>query len=275
MRVAVPCEVRLLRAQLQCAALLPHTLAMSKNRPPYPRRWNLISAAALLALGCSDTDLPDNTIVLQLFKPRGLELGRVTIRATQDGGRSGTVEVGDIFSDCSKNRVNILPAQMSGRSNPIDVTISSSVNAVKAVSTRITPPAGGPVAIAIGGSGPGLVPEGCAPATFPDGGTDDGGPGDAGTGENRPTGEACERESDCAGDTCLDVLWVDTTRKELPGGYCTNRCDTTVCGANEECVASVDGTGTNLGSYCLKGCDSQGDCRPGYTCTVVGRLCVP
>lgn len=76
-------------------------------------------------------------------------------------------------------------------------------------------------------------------------------------------GSPCAADADCQTGTCL---------KTFAGGYCSQRCESTVCPGGARCAA------LEQGSYCLQDCTtSLLDCRSGYHCADVsaGSVCFP
>lgn len=72
-------------------------------------------------------------------------------------------------------------------------------------------------------------------------------------------GDSCEINDDCS--TSGD--WIcDTTQ---PEGYCLELdCSPDNCPSNAACVEFVEGE--QFQRICLKGCDSDSQCRTGYFC---------
>jgi len=108
-------------------------------------------------------------------------------------------------------------------------------------------------------------------------------------------GDPCTLSSDCSpnGDRQCDPS------PSSPNGYCTIQgCDTTTCPDEAVCVRFFAGTFTNLPCtktvdcsldelcsvagqcvprsseirYCMKKCDSNGDCRDGYECRDLTKM---
>jgi hypothetical protein len=86
-------------------------------------------------------------------------------------------------------------------------------------------------------------------------------------------GDSCSVSTDCSvnGDRLCD-----TTQ---PGGYCTVfNCQPDSCPGNSVCVAFRDSSCGEVSgravrfqrTFCMASCDSNGDCRAGYTCRDVG-----
>ena len=81
-------------------------------------------------------------------------------------------------------------------------------------------------------------------------------------------GDPCRSWSDCGaipGASCL--AW--------PGGYCSGPCEPD--GACLEGICVDPGDAARPGLRCLRECDHDRECRPGYACltTVDGRVCAP
>lgn len=68
-------------------------------------------------------------------------------------------------------------------------------------------------------------------------------------------GDDCISNADCGADRVCDLA--------MPGGYCTKSpCTTNGCPDGSVCIEYEDG-----GTYCMKHCDGNGDCRGGsYEC---------
>lgn len=77
-------------------------------------------------------------------------------------------------------------------------------------------------------------------------------------------GEACGRHSDCEGGLCL-------FGDDWPEGYCTTQnCQTWEdCASNGEDNRCLQGDGGV--NFCVRMCESNEDCRPGYACSWIGR----
>jgi hypothetical protein len=81
-------------------------------------------------------------------------------------------------------------------------------------------------------------------------------------------GDPCRVPDDCGaipGATCLP--W--------PGGYCSGPCEPDGAGLEGICVDPDEAA--HPGPRCLRECDDDRECRPGYACltTVDGRVCAP
>lgn len=85
-------------------------------------------------------------------------------------------------------------------------------------------------------------------------------------------GDACEDGDDCGGAAfaaCI-LRW--------PGGYCTEfECTLGACPLGSSCVRGIAFRDVSFDAFCLDECESENDCRDGYTCTSAGdaRVCVP
>jgi len=83
------------------------------------------------------------------------------------------------------------------------------------------------------------------------------------TADAKATGEACKSATECRGAYCIsekDYGW--------PKGYCSS----TGMGDGGDCDGGA-GTcvGGGGGGTCMRKCDADADCRPGYECVVRGR----
>jgi hypothetical protein len=81
-------------------------------------------------------------------------------------------------------------------------------------------------------------------------------------------GDSCKSATDCS---------IQATRicdKSQPGGYCTiANCDKGSCGSGGVCVRFRPDEPRLSVSYCMRGCDSTGDCdRAAYVCRSVEQL---
>lgn len=78
-------------------------------------------------------------------------------------------------------------------------------------------------------------------------------------------GDSCAADADCgAGATCLTA--------GFPGGLCTAECSGTVaCPDGSLCASLASDANT---AYCAVSCNSNDDCRNGYTCNSIG-VCNP
>ncbi len=86
---------------------------------------------------------------------------------------------------------------------------------------------------------------------------------------NAPVGSVCTVHSDCAatgGDPLCLFTW--------PDGFCTEGCDLMLndCPMGSFCIPASPSEG-----FCVVSCQSDMDCRPGYTCGDVGYgpMCYP
>jgi len=67
-------------------------------------------------------------------------------------------------------------------------------------------------------------------------------------------GDECSTNTDCGTE-----LFCDSS---MAGGYCTRSpCETNQCPEEAVCIRFDDNS-----TYCMKRCDSDGDCRGGYVC---------
>jgi serine protease len=86
------------------------------------------------------------------------------------------------------------------------------------------------------------------------------------SGDEEPTeptltvGAACTSDAQCPGGYC------DTS---FSGGYCTLDCSTADCPGGSACFNV-----TNVGTVCLDSCATQSECRTGYTCHSVEKVCI-
>ena len=85
---------------------------------------------------------------------------------------------------------------------------------------------------------------------------------------DRPDGAECTEDGQCQGAACI------TEDDGFPGGHCT----TLNCRNRDDCHG--ENTACFLGgypSYCIRLCESDQDCRDGYSCMPVrgGQLCYP
>ncbi len=82
-------------------------------------------------------------------------------------------------------------------------------------------------------------------------------------------GSPCQGKADCEGGMCLpELMYSDPTG--WPGGYCTQPCS-----VDDPCPGGSDCLELGDGQYCIQGCATHGDCRPGYLCQPVARVCLP
>jgi hypothetical protein len=245
-----------------------------------------VFCAALWPLACSDGKDWDEEIILQLFKPKGVDVGQVLVRATQNGA-SGQQQLQDIFADCKSNRVRVIPRMVSGSYPDVTVTVTASKGNLQPVSRTLQVPVPNPVALVLGTSKE-LEPDGpCTPQPqLPDGGVADSGSAEAGRTEaggpsdgplvTLPTGQACVEDERCKGGVCLKEMQNMGVPITFKGGYCSRDCSTQPCPQEEYCASSTDGNGQVLGKYCLKRCKNNIECRVSqdYICTTAG-VCMP
>jgi hypothetical protein len=245
------------------------------------RQLMVLLAGATLLAGCGRKRDWDEEIIVQVFKPKGTDVGQVKVSASQ-GGAPETAVVGG-FSDCSANQVRVIPAKKISAADPVMLSASASKGGLIAMPVKVdaVPPA--PVKLILGPGAPALEPAGsCTPAPpQPDGGTPDGGPGPD-SGKGLPTGSPCSQNSDCVGWLCLDQLTDLGTPIPLLGGYCSRPCASSgcdggagCCEAGEACWTNTNGKSEPIDQVCLKTCKSTADCnRSGYVCTP-GERCMP
>lgn len=237
------------------------------------RYSTLFSAAALLCcLGCGEDADYEKEIILQLFKPQGLDVGAVYLNASQ-GAKQGSSTVntdGQFFSSCDANKVRIIPGGGNGVYPQVTVTIT--VEKLPALALKVVEQ------ISVSATNKTtlekivltkavlLEPDGpCKPGTTP---------------VLKETGDGCGKAADCEGGVCLKEQHDGSNKHVFHGGYCTRDCkgDKTKCKAGTEwCEDFEDGFGTVTHSYCLKKCGSLNDCRKNedYECTPVGKICFP
>ena len=100
---------------------------------------------------------------------------------------------------------------------------------------------------------------GCMPNVITDAGI--GGPG-----------SPCQNDSQCGSDG-LGQCSPDVA--DWPGGYCTRSCEADACPAGAECIEADSGGQPVF--ICLAGCQSDGQCRVGYTCATIDAagVCIP
>jgi hypothetical protein len=223
---------------------------------------------ALLLSGCGREKDWDDEIIVQVFKPKGVEVGRVTVTASQ-GGKSDSADVKS-FADCDSNRVRVIPVQ--GSADNVSLTVIANKGHLAPVTRGVAPGTTG-VKIVLG-SEKELEPKGtCTPSVTP---PTDGGPEDGKTSGTKAVGEACATDGECKGGKCLTELENLGSKIALTGGYCSKDCTTDSCAAtDEQCWTNTDGNGKETGKFCVKTCVTATDCdRSGYICTP-GNLCMP
>jgi hypothetical protein len=74
-------------------------------------------ALLLLTGACSDSENYDQELIIQLFKPKGANLGAVKVTATQ-GATTRATTVANPFADCESNKLRIVPAAEEDGSYP-------------------------------------------------------------------------------------------------------------------------------------------------------------
>lgn len=240
-------------------------------RPNVTRTLRLplaILGLVLILVGCGRKRDWDQEVIVQVFKPVGVNVGKVTVEAKQGSGAAETTQVSG-FADCGQNQVRIIPGSAGGS---VRITVTASAGGLAAVTRDVALPATNPVKVVLGSSAS-VEPKGtCTPPPTPDGGPGDGG--------NLPIGSPCANAGQCAGGVCLSQVQNLGTVITLSGGYCSRTCDSAAAceGADAgiaSCWINTDGNGKPLSKFCLKPCKVAGDCgRTGYTCTP-GNLCMP
>lgn len=85
---------------------------------------------------------------------------------------------------------------------------------------------------------------------------------------NRPAGEQCTGNAQCAGNQCVVESNVAPTCSPncFSGGYCTQDCASSACPSGSSCSPY---TFFGTGKWCVQNCawdGGQGDCRPNYVC---------
>jgi hypothetical protein len=221
---------------------------------------------ALLLSGCGRKKDWDEEIIVQVFKPKGLDVGRVTVTAKQ-GAKTASADVKG-FADCDSNRVRVIPVQ--GSADNVSLTVTANKGHLMPVTRGVNPGTTG-VKITMG-SGPYEPGGACSPSVTPDSGP----PKDGTPPPTRSVGEACDNDGQCKGGTCLTELENLGSKITLTGGYCSSDCTSNACAdTGEKCWENTDGNGTVTGKFCVKTCAMASDCsRSGYTCTP-GNLCMP
>lgn len=84
----------------------------------------------------------------------------------------------------------------------------------------------------------------------------------------RTAGDPCGSTADCA-----DLR--DSQCLPWPGGYCTSACDPDGTCAEGICADTAPPGFASLGLLCLRECERDRECRPGYRCTwtLDGQVC--
>jgi hypothetical protein len=227
---------------------------------------SVLLLASLLVGGCGRKKDWDDEIVLQLFHQKGVDLGNITITATQDGvSRDVLVKSDDVFKDCSSNEVRIILRSRS--------TVTIAIKPASGASTftkEFSVPTSNPVRVPLAKGSP-LEPE-CGTMPVLDGG---------GEIAKKSDGSACLGAGECLSGTCLLSISFSGTEKTLKNGYCTRSCaaldgGASTCSSGQTCVQSTDGKGSLLGSYCFKNCTTSAECRESddFTCSV-NNVCSP
>jgi hypothetical protein len=93
----------------------------------------------------------------------------------------------------------------------------------------------------------------------------------AGCGDDEPrkNGAACESDSDCVNDVCLD--WF---AREFHSGYCSQECGHGLeCDEGSACMVDL----YTWEHYCMARCQVFDDCREEYVCIYFGDegVCLP
>ncbi len=92
---------------------------------------------------------------------------------------------------------------------------------------------------------------------------------------NRPAGEACTTNGNCAGNICVPELANSPPACQQPcfaNGYCTQDCTSAACPAGSSCSSYTFPGAKRCASNCSWD-GGQGDCRSSYVCdryTVIG-----
>lgn len=222
----------------------------------------MVPLGLVLVAGCGRKKDWDEEVVVRVFKPKGVDVGTVTVTATQEG-KTEKVTV-DGFSDCDANRVRVIPKQ--GSNSTLTLTAAASAGGLSPVTRSIKPPTQ-QVDLVLGTSAA-LEPAGsCIPSIL------DSGP------PKKAIGEPCTGGDQCQGGACVTQMRNMSTVITFTGGYCSQDCSAsgTPCNTTtEQCLDSIDGTGTTEAQYCIKKCLKTGDCpRGGYECKISSDLCMP
>lgn len=216
-----------------------------------------------LATGCSGEE-----IIVQLFKPSGVQLDDPVIKATQ-GSETRQLRLGEAedfsFDNCDANRIRIEPKEDGG---PVAVKVMTQKGIVL-VEKTVKLPASETVKLVLA-KGLDLVPRDCAPT---------GSAGDGGVDGllKHKTGSTCTLGVQCEGGKCLQEVYVSGVPVSLPGRYCSRDCPSSTCPvAGEYCYTNKDGLGKTLSKVCLKECTKPTECRQhdNYDCTP-GGVCLP
>ena len=262
-------------------------------------RHTTTALACLLLLGCGDGGERnwDIELVVQLFKPKTLTVGTVTIQATQ-AGVTRTVKVntgGDesFFADCTSNRVRIIPRAAGGPQDSVKLSITTEKGGLGVVTSAVALPNAGLDAtkkIVLG-----------VATTYAPAGECSKGLGSA----LRELGTSCVNNTDCKSGLCLKTVKEasSSTNYTFENGYCSKDCYDTcdgstcrtgggACSTNDQCrdAACKDNGGTCFAirnaslvvvkAYCLRPCKSDvNQCKRDadkikYQCTP-GDVCLP
>lgn len=231
----------------------------------------LASASALFA--CSDAGELDGEITVRVFKSRGLDVGAVRVRAKQ-GPIEKSALLEDPFSSCERNLVRILPREGSDGGVP-ELTVSAEAEKGGHVARRTLRLGEESELVLVLGGAPDLEPGPCAGVDL-DGALQqpDGGLADTQVPEQRATGEPCGGAAQCAGGECLGDFTLRGELRALPGGYCSQACETasttSACAPGSKCASETNAFGDPIRAHCLKTCAAKTACREGYTCSEAG-----
>jgi hypothetical protein len=212
---------------------------------------------AVLVAGCGTKKDWDTELIVQLFRPRLLEVAKVTVRATQ-AGKTRSLELANPFASCTANQLRIIPARTDA-----DVEIVASSAAPRLEGHAVVKPSQREVKLVLG-TAPELEPAGCAPASRPDAGT------------KAQTGMPCSRNEDCVGGICLSTVKYAYPEPAFVGGYCSAPCTTECSSPGDSCLSFKNANGAEVAAYCMLRCAADDACRKpeGYGCTT-GGLCFP
>ena len=229
----------------------------------------LALALAITAAACGDEGIDkdwEEEIVLQLFKPKALSLGTITVSAASGSGQPVTLDVntdGKFFTDCESNRIRILPRKTAGVYQPVQVTISGIGLSKVTQSIKVPVTATDKVAKVVLQNGKELEPKACAPNI-----------------QLKVIGQTCSTDGDCEHGKCLKKLTDGSGTYTFNNGACSMDCKggkTCPSGSDWEsrCVEFSYLGQPDPPFYCIKKCVTNGDCRvDGYSCTGVG-VCLP
>jgi hypothetical protein len=233
-------------------------------------------ALLLLTGACSDSENYDQELIIQLFKPKGANLGAVKVTATQ-GATTRATTVANPFADCESNKLRIVPAAEEDGSYP-DVTIRAEAdNTTDVAETTVAVPQTNPIQLIIGTpTAAGIEPVGnCTPQVQPDAGVADTGT-EPDAEPKREIGEPCSTPDSCIQGACINSFSTDTGAVyPFSGGYCTKDCESDkTCPTGASCELSTTPGGGDIGWYCLRTCSGADPCtRGGFSCQ--GEFCLP